>query len=107
MSAMATNFIEFGDRTPLDALIEQLVAVRDSLPAGAEAEMRLQDCEATGRRLSIAYARPLPVEESHYEDRFSRAYREFRERELLRLQKEVGVVRDAPGGSERTLRIVD
>lgn len=106
MSSMVKDFIEFGDRTSLDALIERLVAVRDSLPAGTEAEMRLRGCDVSGRKLAISYMRPLPENESGCDGRFMSAFRESRERELLRLQKEVGVVRNAPGGSERTLRVV-
>ena len=99
MSSMVKDFIEFGDRTSLDALIEQLVAVRDSLPAGAEAEMRLQGCDVSGRKLAIAYVRPAANDPARAD--FLSAYRASREREAQRLQKEVGVVRTAPRGSER------
>lgn len=107
MSRVVKDFIEIRDCTSLDALIESLIAVREGLPDPAEAEVRMRGDDIFGRQLSIAYYRPQTAEEAECDARYAEAYRESRERELSRLQEELGVVCRAPrsrrGGS---LRIV-
>ena len=106
MSRMVKDFIEVKDYTSLDALIEKLVEVRDSLPAEAEPELRLQGCDVFGRKLSIAYRRPQTAEEAECDARYANAYRESRERELSRLQEELGVVCHVPAKGTGKLRAV-
>ena len=98
MSRMVKDFIEIADHASLDELIERLTAVRDSLPAEAGAQLRLQGCDVFGRKLSIAYFRPQTAEEAECDARYANAYRESRERELARLQEELGVVCKPPRG---------
>jgi hypothetical protein len=101
MSRMVKDFIEISDYASLDQLIEKLTEVRESLPEGADAELKLQGCDVFGRKLSIAYFRPQTEEEEACDARYANAYRASRERELARLQEELGVVcRPPKGGSQ-------
>ena len=105
MSRMVEDFIEIADHASLDELIERLTAVRDNLPAEAGAQLRLQGCDVFGRSLSIAYFRPQTAEEAECEARYADAYRRSRERDLERLQEELGVVCKPPrrGGQLRAV----
>ena len=51
MSRMVKDFIEIKNHTSLDALIENLVAARDSLPEGAGAEVKMRGDDVFGRQL--------------------------------------------------------
>lgn len=106
MSRMVKDFIEVTDYSSLAALIENLCAIRDGLPAEADAEVKMRGDDVFGRRLSIAYMRPQTAEEAECDARYAEAYRQSRERELSRLQAELGVVCRAPRGRSRGLRIV-
>lgn len=106
MSRMVKDFVEVKDYTSLDELIEKLIEVRDGLPEGSEPQMRLQGCDVFGRSLSIAYKRPQTAEEAECDARYASAYRESRERELARLQDELGVVCHVPGTGRGKLRAV-
>ena len=105
MSRMVKEFVEVKDYTSLDQLIEQLIAVRDSLPNPAEAEVKMRGDDVFGRHLSIAFFRPQTAEEAECDARYADAYRQSRERELSRLQEELGVVCRVPR-AQRGLRIV-
>ena len=106
MSRMVKDFIEIRDSGSLDALIDSLVAARDSLPEGAQAEVRLRGDDVFGRQISIAYYRPQTAEEAECDARYVNAYRESRQRELTRLEEELGVVSGA-GYRLRRLRVVN
>jgi hypothetical protein len=106
MSRRVKDFIEIKDYTSLDALIDRLVEVRDGLPAAAEAEVKMRGDDIFGRQLSISYFREQTAQEAECDARYSDAYRESRERELSRLQDELGVVCEAPGSRKGKLRIV-
>lgn len=106
MSRMVKDFIEIKDYTSLDALIENLIEIRDGLPAAAEAEVKMRGDDVFGRRLSIAYMRPQTAEEAECDARYADAYRQSREAELSRLQVELGVECRVPGDRRRRLRIV-
>jgi hypothetical protein len=105
MSRRVKDFIEIHDLASLDDLIARLTEVRDGLPAECEAELKLKGDDVFGRKLSIAYFRDQTEEEAECERRYAEAYREARERELGKLQQELGVVCYAPG-ARRKLRIV-
>jgi hypothetical protein len=106
MNRRVKEFVEIGDHVSLDDLIDKLVAVRDSLPEQSEAEMKLRGDEVFGHRITITYFRPQTADEAEFERRYAEAQREAKERELARLQEELGVVcYAAPGGREK-LRIV-
>ena len=64
MRTRVKDYIEVSDHTSLDRLITTLVAIRDSLPAGAEPEIKLRGDDVFGRRLSISYNRELKAEEA-------------------------------------------
>lgn len=106
MSRMVKDFIEIKDCASLDALIDNLIAVRDGLPADAAAEVKMRGDDVFGRRLSISYKRPQTAEEAECDARYADAYRQSRERELSRLQAELGVECRVPRNRSRRLRIV-
>lgn len=106
MTKLIKDFIEIQDCTSLDALIEQLVAVRDGLPAGAPADVRMRGDDVFGRQLSISFYRPQTAEEAECDARYINAYRESRQRELDRLQAELGAVAHE-GIRTRRLRVVN
>ena len=104
MSRRVKDFIEIKDVTSLDALIERLKDVRESLPKEAEPEVKMRGDDIFGRHISVSYYRPQTAEEAECDARYAEAYRQSRERELNRLQDELGfcpVTRHAPN-----LRIV-
>ena len=105
MGRMIKDFIEIKDYTSLDELIENLIAARDSLPEASCAEVKMKGDDVFGRRLSISYNRPQTSEEAECDARYANAYRESRERELARLQEELGVASNAQARPRR-LRIV-
>lgn len=90
MSRMVKDYVEVGNFTSLDTMIARLSELRDSLPAGAEAEIRMRGDDVFGRHLSIAYLRPQTAEEAQCEARYAHAYEESRQLELSRLQDELG-----------------
>ena len=105
MSRLVKDYIDIGDFTSLDGLIDRLVQLRDGLPEGAEAEIRIRGDDVFGRHLSIGYLRPQTAEEAECEARYANAYQESRERELSRLQDELGYC-PAPQRRGRRLRAV-
>lgn len=106
MSRMIKDFIEIKDHKTLDALIESLISARDALPDPTAAEVKMKGDDVFGRRLSISFHRPQTAEEAECDARYATAYRESRQRELERLQGELGAVNSAPGRRPRRLRVV-
>jgi hypothetical protein len=104
MSRRVKEFIEIEDHSSLDDLIAKLIEVRDALPAEPEAELRLRGDDVFGRKLSISYFRDQTAEEADCEKRYAEACKEAKERDLARLQQELGVVCYAPRKGK--LRIV-
>lgn len=96
MSKRVKDFVEVRNCTSLDGLIEQLVAARDALPPGHDAEVKMAGDDVFGRRLSIAYFRPQTPEEAECDARYAEAYRESRERELARLEAELELSNNVP-----------
>ena len=90
MSRLVRDYVEIGDFASLDTLIARLSELRDSLPAEAEAQIRMRGDDVFGRRLSIAFLRPQTADEAECEARYAHAYDESRQRELTRLQEELG-----------------
>ena len=105
MSRRVKDFIEIKDHASLDDLIARLIEVRDALPPESEAELRLRGDDVFGRTLCISYLRDQTAEEAECEARYANAHKEARERELSKLQEELGVVCYAQAG-RRKLRIV-
>ena len=106
MSRLVKDFIEIKDHTSLDALIESLVAARESLPEGAGAEVRMRGDDVFGRQICISYFRAQTQEEAECDARYANAYKESKQRELDRLQGELGVDCSTPDGRSRRLRMV-
>ncbi len=104
MSRRVKEFIEIEDHASLDELIAKLIEVRDALPAQPEAELRLKGDDVFGRKLSISYFRDQTADEAECERRYAEACKQAREKELARLQQELGVVCYAPRKGK--LRIV-
>lgn len=100
MRRRVKDFIEVKDQASLDALIVQLQEIRDSLPEGAEAEVRMRGDDVFGRQLSIAYSREQTVEEAECDARYAEAYRESREQP--RFYDEIGVCQ-VPRGKLRAV----
>jgi hypothetical protein len=104
MKRRVKEFIEIHDHESLDALIAKLSEVRDGLPPECEAELRLRGDDVFGRKLSISFFRDQTAEEADVEKRYANACKEAREKELSKLQEELGVVCYAPRKGK--LRIV-
>ena len=82
MSRKVKEFVEIRDYTSLDVLIEKLIEIRDSLPEGADPEVKMKGDDVFGRQLSISFFRPQTAEEAECDARYAEAYRQSREREL-------------------------
>jgi len=106
MSRRVKEFVDVEDRLSIEELINKLAEIRDSLPDDADAELRLRGDEVFGHRISISYFRAQTQEEAELEKRYSEERREAKERELQRLQAELGVVCYAAPGKRGKLRIV-
>ena len=104
MKRRVKEFVEIDDHSSLDELIAKLSEVRENLPAEAEAELRLRGDDVFGRKLSISFFRDQTTEEADVEKRYATACKQAREKELARLQEELGAVAQAPRKGK--LRIV-
>jgi hypothetical protein len=106
MSRRIKEIIDISEHVSLDDLIGKLAELRDGLPEGSEAELRLRGDEVFGHRITISYFREQTAEEAEIEKRYAEQTREAKERELERLQQELGVVCYAAPGKRGKLRIV-
>ena len=64
MNRRIKEFVDIGEHVSLDELIGRLAEVRDLLPEGSEAELRLRGDDVFGRKITIAYLRELSDEEA-------------------------------------------
>jgi hypothetical protein len=71
MSRRVKDFVEIADHVSLDDLIQKLSDVRDSLPQGSDAELRLRGDDVFGHRITISYFRPQTREEAELERRYA------------------------------------
>lgn len=106
MSRRVKEFVDIADHLSLEELIGKLAEVRAGLPEGSEAELRLRGDDVFGHRITISYLRDQTAEEAECEKRYAEAAKEAKERELERLQAELGVVCYAAPGKRGKLRIV-
>jgi len=58
------DFIEISDYTSLEQLIGYLQTIRDNLPEGHEAELKIRGDDVFGRRLTITYFREQTPDEA-------------------------------------------
>jgi hypothetical protein len=106
MNRRVKDFVDVTDRVSIDELIRKLSEIRDGLPDGADAELQLRGDEVFGHRITISYFREQTEEEAEIERRYAEQTREAKERELERLQAELGVVCYAAPGKRGKLRVV-
>lgn len=106
MKRRVKDFVDISDQVSLDDLIQRLAEVRDNLPEDSEAELRLRGDEVFGHRITITYFRQQTEEEAEVERRYQEASKEAKQRELERLQAELGVVCYSAPGNRGKLRIV-
>ena len=106
MSRRVKEFVDVEDRLSIDELIQKLSQIRDGLPEDADAELRLRGDDVFGHRITISYFRPQTADEAEVEKRYADDTREAKERELERLQAELGVICYAAPGKRGKLRIV-
>jgi len=65
------DFIDISEFTSLDDLIRYLETIRESLPPGHEAELKIRGDDVFGRRLTITYFRELTPEEIELEQKYA------------------------------------
>jgi hypothetical protein len=106
MSKQVKDFVEVKDCASLDSLIERLIQVRAELPEAAEPEVRMRGDDIFGRHICVSFYRPQTDEEAQCDARYAEASRESRERELSRLQDELGFCPVPQPNLRRRLRIV-
>jgi len=106
MSRRVKDFVDLADHLSIDELIHKLTEIRDCMPENADAELRLRGDDVFGHRITISYFREQTDEEAEVERRYADASREAKERDLERLQAELGVVCYAAPGKRGKLRMV-
>ena len=106
MSRRVKDFVDLKDQVSIDELISKLTEIRDSLTEDSDAELRLRGDEVFGHRITISYFRDQTEEEAELERRYAEQTREAKERELERLQAELGVDSHAAPAKRGKLRIV-
>ena len=65
------DFIDISEFTSLDDLIRYLQTIRDNLPEGCEAEMKIRGDDVFGRRLTITYFREQTPDEAELEAKYA------------------------------------
>lgn len=70
MPRRVKDFIDISEFTSLDSLIRYLQTIRDNLPDGCEAEMKIRGDDVFGRRLTITYFREQTPEEVDLESKY-------------------------------------
>ena len=70
MPRRVKDFIDISEFTSLDSLIRYLETIRDNLPEGCEAEMKIRGDDIFGRRLTITYFREQTAEEIALEAKY-------------------------------------
>ena len=106
MSRKVKEYVDIRDHASLDALITQLNALREQLPEGCDAELKLRGDDVFGHRITISYFRDQTAEEAETERRYTEAEKAAKEQQLEQLQQELGKVCYPAPGKRGTLRIV-
>jgi hypothetical protein len=65
------DFIDISEYTSLEDLIRYLKTIRDNLPDGHEAEMKIRGDDVFGRRLTITYFREQTSDEVELEAKYA------------------------------------
>jgi hypothetical protein len=91
------DFIDISEFTSLDDLIRYLETIRDNLPEGCEAEMKIRGDEVFGKRLTIQYFREQSPEEAELEAKYSAS--EVDDASIEQLRKKLD---DVPYGARKS-----
>ena len=70
MPRRVKDFIDISEYTSLDDLLRYLGTIRDNLPEGHEAELKIRGDDVFGRRLTITYFREQTPEEAELESKY-------------------------------------
>ena len=70
MAKLVREFVNLSGHQPLGELIDALVALRKTLPADCDADVRMQGDDVFGRRLSISFLRPQTEDEVACDERY-------------------------------------
>ena len=70
MPRRVKDYIDISEFTSLDDLIRYLQTIRDNLPEGCEAEMKIRGDEVFGKRLTITYFRDQTADEAELEAKY-------------------------------------
>ena len=84
MPRRVKDFIDISEYTSLDDLIRYLETIRDNLPEGHEAELKIRGDEVFGRRLTITFFREQTPEELELDSKYSGGDADGREIDRLR-----------------------
>lgn len=71
MPRRVKDFIDISEFTSLDDLIRYLQTIRENLPPGHDAELKIRGDDVFGRRLTITYFREQTPEEVDLETRYA------------------------------------
>ena len=71
MPRRVKDFIDISEYTSLDDLIRYLETIRDNLPEGHDAEMKIRGDDVFGRRLTITYFREQTPDEVELDAKYS------------------------------------
>ena len=71
MPRRVKDFIDISEFTSLDDLIRYLNTIRENLPDGHEAELKIRGDDGFGRRLTITYFREQTPEEVELDAKYS------------------------------------
>ena len=96
MSKNVKDFVEIKDHSSLDELIARLIEVRNALPDATAAEVKMRGDDVFGRHLCVSFFRPQTAEEAACDARYADAWRQSREREMNRLEDELGICSVGP-----------
>jgi|KBSSwiStaDraftv2_1062776.scaffolds.fasta_scaffold206567_2 hypothetical protein len=73
MARFVRDYVEVANFSSLDQLIAELTSLRDSLPAEAEAEIRLRGDDIFGRTLAVSFLRVQTDDEAACDARYALA----------------------------------
>ena len=76
MPRRVKDYIDISEYTSLDDLIRYLQTIRDNLPDGHEAELKIRGDDVFGRRLTVTYFREQTSDEMELEAKYSGGSRE-------------------------------
>ena len=86
MPRRVKDFIDISEYTSLEDLIRYLKTIRDNLPAGHDAELKIRGDDVFGRRLTITYFREQDAEEAELDAKYGGTEGQDADIEQLRQQ---------------------